>query len=86
MIYTSIDSSFDLNALPSLPQANVILMVRPTYFDVEYVINPHMEGQLGNVDKGLAMSQWQAMHDALVKAGLDVQVLEGVEGLPVYCD
>lgn len=62
-------------------------MVRPTYFDVEYVINPHMEGQLGNVDKGLAMSQWQAMHDALVKAGLDVQVLEGVEGLPdmVFC-
>ena len=87
MIYTTKDRSLDLQALPVLPPANTVLMARPTYFDVEYVINPHMEGQIGNVDQSLAMNQWQAMHDTLVSLGVQVEVLDGVEGLPdmVFC-
>ncbi len=87
MIRTAKDPSFDVTTLPPLPPARTVLMVRPTYFDVEYVINPHMEGQIGTVDQSRAMDQWQAIHDTLISLGLDVKVLDGVEGLPdmVFC-
>ncbi len=38
-----------------------ILVCRPTFFDVEYVINPWMEGQIGRVDRARAERQWGAL-------------------------
>jgi len=62
-----------------------VLMVKPTYFDIEYSINPHMlneNGELHKIDKALAMSQWNNVKEAFEKAGTDVLVMEGVQGLP----
>lgn len=59
-----------------------ILLTDPAYFDVEYVINPHMKGNIGEVDKPAARDQWEALRDAYLQLGLDVHVLPGVKGLP----
>lgn len=57
------------------------LMCEPKYFDVCYVINPWMEGNLGKVNKELAKQQWQNLHD--IVAGLaSVSLIEPVAGLP----
>ena len=36
--------------LPTRPAEVGVLMADATHFDVEYVINPHMEGHIGAVD------------------------------------
>ncbi|MGA7750820.1 MAG: arginine deiminase-related protein [Gallionella sp.] len=57
------------------------LMCEPKFFDVCYVINPWMEGNLGKVNKKLAKQQWQNLHD--IVAGLaSVSLIEPVAGLP----
>ena len=82
---TLIDTPGDLTApteLPARPAAVGVLMARPTYFDVEYVINPYMEGNIGNVDQAKAMAQWQRLHDVYQSLGYEVHVIDGAEGLP----
>ena len=62
-----------------------VLMVSPTYFTVEYAINPHMldpSGHLQTVDQTKAHEQWQSLREAFEAHGLPVRVLEGVAGLP----
>jgi N-dimethylarginine dimethylaminohydrolase len=57
------------------------LMCEPKFFEVRYVINPWMEGNLGKVNKELARQQWQNLHD--IVAGLaSVSLIEPVAGLP----
>ncbi len=57
------------------------LMCAPWHFDVEYVINPWMEGNQGRVDRALASRQWQALYDALEKRA-SIRLIEPVPGLP----
>jgi ornithine--oxo-acid transaminase len=57
------------------------LMCAPQFFDVCYVINPWMEGNLGKVDKALAKQQWQNLHDIVARLA-SVSLIEPVEGLP----
>lgn len=57
-----------------------ILMVRPTYFDVTYSINPWMNTGV-SVDKHLAMKQWEYLVNELIDAGLKISYLEGVPKL-----
>jgi N-dimethylarginine dimethylaminohydrolase len=57
------------------------LMCEPKFFDVCYVINPWMEGNLGKVDKALARQQWQKLH-AIVARRASVSLIEPVAGLP----
>jgi ornithine--oxo-acid transaminase len=57
------------------------LMCQPTFFDVCYVINPWMEGNLGKVDKVLAKQQWQNLHDIVARLA-SVSLIDPVEGLP----
>ena len=64
------------------PQPRRVLMVDPEYFDVAYAINPHMEGQIGKVDRKKARTQWEALKGAYEKIGLNVVVLPAVKGLP----
>lgn len=69
---------------------NKVLMVRPTFFDVEYAINPHMldeNGDLNKVDTALAMKQWETLKETFQKVGSTVEVIEGQDGLPdmVFC-
>jgi len=87
-VYTSADSiEFTLKDLEAMPLPHRVLMVKPTYFGVEYVINPHMKGQVGKVDNMRAKSEWDFLVTGFKELGLDVQILEGEEGLPdmVFC-
>lgn len=57
------------------------LMCEPRFFEVSYVINPWMEGNLGRVDRELARRQWQNLYG--IVAGLaPVSLIEPVAGLP----
>ncbi len=87
-IYTSVDQiDFNISDLPAMPVPTRVLMVKPTYFDVEYVINPHMKGQIGGVDKIQAANEWEHLVDGFEELGMDVQIMEGTKGLPdlVFC-
>ncbi len=55
------------------------LMCEPKFFDVCYVINPWMEGNLGKVNKALAKQQWQNLHDIVAKLA-SVSLIEPVAG------
>jgi N-dimethylarginine dimethylaminohydrolase len=57
------------------------LMCEPKFFEVCYVINPWMEGNLGKVDKALARQQWQNLY-AIVAKLASVSLIEPVAGLP----
>lgn len=57
------------------------LMCEPKFFEVCYVINPWMEGNLGKVDKALAQQQWENLH-RIVSGMATVSLIEPVEGLP----
>lgn len=78
---------FTIETTPPMPLLRRVLMVTPDYFNVEYVINPHMEGHIGQVDRTRAQHQWEALRAAYQTLGFEVQVIEGVPGLPdmVFC-
>lgn len=57
------------------------LMCEPKFFDVCYVINPWMEGNLGKVDRQLAWQQWQNLHDIVARLA-SVSLIAPVAGLP----
>lgn len=44
-----------------------ILVCRPDHFDVAYVINPWMEGQIGRVDRPRAQAQWHALMERIAR-------------------
>lgn len=57
-------------------------MCPPTYFDIEYEINPWMHKD-NQVVPEIAARQWQKLHDIYVNSlGWDVQLIEPVKGLP----
>lgn len=58
-----------------------VLMCQPTFFDIEYEINPwmHMENK---VDRKMAMKQWQAVYDTYKDLGVEIELIEPVRGLP----
>ena len=49
-------------------------MCRPTHFDVEYIINPHMQPH--SVNRALALRQWRALVDALERLDIKVDVID----------
>jgi len=57
------------------------LMCEPSFFEVCYVINPWMEGNLGKVNKELAQQQWTNLH-GIVSGLASVSLIEPVAGLP----
>lgn len=58
-----------------------LLLCRPQYFGVEYVINPWMAGHVGAARAAVAMEQWEALRAMLAEVA-DVRVIEGGEHLP----
>ena len=44
---------------------NVYLMCPPEYFDVSYIINPWMKGNMRAIDNALAKSQWRDLYDII---------------------
>jgi len=57
------------------------VMTRPTYFSVEYAINPWMDTNTP-VDGERAVAQWQNLHDTYRSLGHTVDLVEPVPGLP----
>ena len=53
-----------------------ILMCRPSQFNVEYVINPWMEGHVGRVRRDVSSQQWDRLHE-IVSQRVDVRVIDG---------
>jgi N-dimethylarginine dimethylaminohydrolase len=62
-------------------------MVEPRFYDVERVINPHMEGNVGRVDRFVARHQWRSLVEAYRSIGQRVDIMEGQPLLPdlVFC-
>lgn len=82
-VFTSADQiDFNPQDLPEMPLPQRVLMVEPTYFNVEYVINPHMIGQAGTVNFDRAQQEWEHLANRFQKLGLDVIQLAGIPGLP----
>lgn len=87
-IYTTASEiDFSISDLPKMPAPGRVLMVKPTHFDVEYVINPHMKDHVGAVDKLQAQNEWEYLEEAYEELGFDLQKIDGVEGYPdmVFC-
>jgi N-dimethylarginine dimethylaminohydrolase len=87
LITCASELTFTLDTLPPMPIPKQAIMVSPEHFTIEYVINPHMEGHIGNVDHAAARAEWEAVRDAFTSAGVTVHTIEGQPGLPdmVFC-
>ncbi len=88
MLYERADQiDFELADAPALPRPVRVLMASPEHFEVAYVINPHMEGAVGTVNRSEARRQWDALREAYETLGVQPSVIEGAEGLPdlVFC-
>ncbi|WP_406275169.1 arginine deiminase-related protein [Nocardia sp. NBC_00881] len=58
-----------------------VLMCPPTYFDIEYSINPYMD-VTNRVDKNKSQAQWDHAAGTLRGLGVEIEVLDPVSGLP----
>ena len=56
-------------------------MTPPTFFAVEYAINPWMDTS-APVDVGVARAQWEALRQTYLRLGHAVDLVEPVAGLP----
>lgn len=62
-----------------------VLMIPPTYFEVSYNINPHMEKTLAERKKvrpKKAQSQWDGLGEKIVSQGYIQDRMDPVKGLP----
>jgi N-dimethylarginine dimethylaminohydrolase len=84
---TSSEIDFTLTDCPVVPPPGRVMMVSPEHFDVQYVINPHMEGRIGSVDPDQAKEEWDRLREAYTDLGADVFTAAGTPGLPdmVFC-
>lgn len=78
---------FSLDEIPAMPLPGHVLMVEPTHFSVEYVINPHMANNVGMVDKMEAKNEWDVLKSTFEQLEIESHTMEGQEGLPdmVFC-
>lgn len=65
-----------------MPVPTDALMVTPEHFSVDYIINPHMAGNIGTVDKKKARWEWEVVRDKFRNIGITVHELPGQPGLP----
>ena len=87
-VITSISElDFTLESLEEMPAPRKVLIVNPEFFDVEYVINPHMKGHIGDVDKEAAYREWNELKTAYYKLGFYVHEIPGDPEYPdmVFC-
>lgn len=88
MIYHSIhELDFNLDDVAAVASPGRVLMTKPDYFEVRYVINPHMEGNVGEVDATRARRQWDELIRQYESLGIEVETVPGVANLPdmVFC-
>ena len=66
---------------PRTATARRFLMCRPTYFAVDYVINPWMDTRIPT-DNSLAVRQWTNLREIYLDLGHTVEEIEPIPGLP----
>ena len=81
------DLDFTLDDCAPCPVPRRVVLTTPMYFDVAYVINPHMADHVGTVDHDEATRQWDALRAAYASLGITPEIVDGVDGLPdmVFC-
>ncbi|MBX9670623.1 MAG: hypothetical protein K2X93_23675 [Candidatus Obscuribacterales bacterium] len=88
-IFDSVDQlpSNLLQSCRKMPIPNTMLMCSPDYFDVVDVKNPHMEGNIGNVDTSKARRQWTEVQKAFSECSAKVELIEPVDDCEdmVFC-
>lgn len=57
------------------------LMCAPDHYDVDYVINPWMEGNIHKSSRDRAVEQWRSLYQ-LIKQYADVDLIEPQKGVP----
>lgn len=62
-VYSAAEIEFSINDVAVREEPRKILMAHPEYFDIVDVKNVHMEGNIGNLDKSLAIKQWENLRD-----------------------
>jgi N-dimethylarginine dimethylaminohydrolase len=72
---------FDAAAPSRVPRIRHYAMTAPTFFAVEYAINPWMD-MSASVDPHLAMQQWENLRTTYKELGHTVELVQPVEGLP----
>jgi N-dimethylarginine dimethylaminohydrolase len=75
------DSRSDRGLADHVPTARSYLMCRPTYFAVDYSINPWMHPDVP-VDVDLAIRQWTHLADTYRGLGHQVEFIDPEPGLP----
>ncbi|TRW81844.1 N-dimethylarginine dimethylaminohydrolase [Mycolicibacterium sp. 018/SC-01/001] len=63
------------------PRPRRFVMIRPTHFAVDYVINPWMDTSTP-VDTARAIAQWEALRQAYIDLGHTVDDVHPLAGLP----
>jgi N-dimethylarginine dimethylaminohydrolase len=66
---------------PRISSVRNYAMTPPTFFAVEYVINPWMDTST-TVDTHVAMNQWETLRQTYKELGHTVELVEPVAGLP----
>ncbi len=75
-------ASFSFKPLPTVdPARATFLMCPPTLYDVDYVINPWMAGNVHTSSRTLAAEQWQHLYEAVSKIA-NVELIEPEPGSP----
>jgi len=85
-IFTSAEIDFAMSDLSNRTEPRKVLICTPEYFDIVDVKNVHMQGNVGGLDKGLAVKQWndlKSVYQSWKQKGILEEVLEikGVKGL-----
>jgi len=75
--------SIELDQIPPcvVSPRSTYLMCPPHLYDVAYIINPWMNGNLHATSREHAVAQWHRLHDALSKIA-DVKLIEPQPGSP----
>ncbi len=73
--------SIHLSLKPIMTDSIRFLMCSPQHYDVDYVINPWMEGNIHKSSRDRAVEQWQKLHYALKDRAL-VDLVEPQPGWP----
>lgn len=85
-VYTPAEIGFTVTEIPDRKEPRSVLISTPEYFDIVDVKNVHMQGNIGGLNKNLAVKQWsdlKAVYQSWKQQDILDEVLEikGEEGL-----
>ncbi|MBX9720576.1 MAG: hypothetical protein K2X81_04185 [Candidatus Obscuribacterales bacterium] len=76
-----------LESCRKMAMPSTLLMCAPDYFALLDVKNPHMEGNVGNLDSAKARHQWQELREAFIGTDAAVELIDPLEDCEdmVFC-